>query len=168
MTTCPSCGSPTIATDRFCRNCGAALGPPGSSDVEAGRTLVVIAAVIILGLHVASFLFTMTAASLVGGFTSGDCLNNLVSAAIEVALIVLVFRGHAWARWLMGLLSLATVALAIVSLPQVLDVAIAAAMMILLAAGTAAVAVILLLVPSVRSFQRDQRQRRAAERRTPA
>jgi hypothetical protein len=160
---CPSCGSPAVPGDRFCRNCGAALESAGSGGEHAGRTLVIVCAVVILGLHVASFLFTMTATSLTGRLTAGDCLSNLVSGGLEVAILFLVFRGHAWARWLMGLLSLATTVLALVFLPPMLDVPVAAALMILVAVGTATVAAILLLVPSVRSFQREQRARLRAE-----
>jgi len=168
LTSCATCGSPTIEGDRFCRNCGAVVVQSVSRDVQAGRTLVLISATILLGLHAASLLLTVTVASVTSGVATSDCLRTLVTGSMELCLLYFVFRGHAWARWLTGLLSLAAALLGITFLPQLSKSPAAFASILALVFGMALIAAILLLVPSVRSFQRHQRQSSTAKRRRAA
>ncbi len=166
MPNCPMCGTEVAEQDRSCRRCGGPILPSNLTDIQAGRTLVIVAAVILLGLHLATFLFAF--ASMTSGVETSDWLSNLVTGTIELCLLYLVFRGHAWARWLTGLLALAGVVLGLTFLLRASTPDAASALILVLVIGMAVAASILLLIPSVRTFQRAQRQALADKRKSAA
>jgi hypothetical protein len=154
--------------DRFCRNCGAALSVSSPHDVRTGRFLIIASSCILLGIHAASVLFSVYVDTLTGTTSATGCLSDFVSGSIEIALLFFIFRGHTWARWLTGLLSLAAAILAFAYLPNYSYLSAAFVLMLALALGAVFVAAILLLAPSVRSFQRYQKEAITARRKRAA
>lgn len=151
MNKCTSCGSVAIEADSFCRNCGAVLPQPVPRDVQIGKTLVIVSAIINFVITITMSLYSLTIASLASASVNTDCINDLITGSIEIVLFYFIFRGYSWARWLMGLFALFGTCYGLVFLQQVNSV-----MFLILLFGTGSIAAILLLSPKVRAFQQAQ------------
>ncbi len=157
MPQCAVCGQTASQDDRFCRVCGAALELRNEEpQARRGRVQVVAVAGMILGMEITADLFALTVSSFTG-FRTSQCLSSLLTLFLEAGLIYLIYRGHGWARWLVGILSLLGVILVVVALPRTTLSSPWVALPILAALAAAASAAILLLSPDVRAFQRAQR-----------
>lgn len=159
MSICPSCQAEIVEGDQFCSRCGEELIDPVGQQIQSGRRLIILCALIIIFLHF--FVGGINLFLTIGGRTvaTQECLNIAVSISLEAALLYMTYQGHAWARWLTALLSLAGVALLLFFLPQFAASEAAVFMLVVVALGMGACGLILLLSPSVRIFQRAQRNR---------
>jgi hypothetical protein len=123
--------------------------------------LVIISVCLAIGLVINSALFNLYVNTIIGATPTTGCLGDIVSSLPTFILLYLVFRGYAWARWLMVFFSLAGAIYGFIMLPQTSGIGFP---VILLMSVMASAAGILLLVPSVGTFQRFQRESYAAKR----
>lgn len=108
-------------------------------------------------------LIAHTVTSLVGIINSTYCFRDLIWGFVIIVLLYCVYRGYSWARWLIAVLSLVITIGLLILIPQVIYLGVYfVVFLVSIVVGMGSVSGILLLAPSVRSFQRYQREAKAA------